>query len=182
MSTLLSFCQWLAETPLSVQIRESNWTYPIIESVHVLGLCLFVGLLLLWDLRLVGITLRRVAVSEVWRRLIPWIALGAVIMVVSGLLLFASDPVRFYGNIFFRIKAIGLLLALLNALAFHFGVERQLKGWDMADVTPRAARVAGAVSILLWAVIGLDTLAMRKSESGWTFTFFSRLAWPKPRA
>jgi len=153
MSTLLSFCQWLAETPLSVQIRESNWTYPIIESVHVLGLCLFVGLLLLWDLRLVGITLRRVAVSEVWRRLIPWIALGAVIMVVSGLLLFASDPVRFYGNIFFRIKAIGLLLALLNALAFHFGVERQLKGWDMADVTPRAARVAGAVSILLWAVI-----------------------------
>jgi Family of unknown function (DUF6644) len=108
--TLLSFCQWLAETPLSLGIRESTWTYPIIESVHVLSLCIFAGLLLLWDLRLLGITLSRVAVSEVWARLIPWIAMGAVLMVVSGLLLFASDPVRFYGNIFFRIKAAGLFL------------------------------------------------------------------------
>jgi hypothetical protein len=153
MATLLSFCQWLQQTPFSVQIRESDWTYPIIESVHVLGLCLFVGLLLLWDLRLVGVTLQRISVSEVWKRLIPWITLGALIMVVSGLLLFASEPLRFYGNIFFRIKALGLFLALLNALAFHFGVERRLVEWDTADVTPRAARVAGAVSIFLWALI-----------------------------
>jgi hypothetical protein len=52
MSTLLSFCQWLAETPFSTGIRESTYIYPIIESVHVLSLCIFVGLLLLWDLRL----------------------------------------------------------------------------------------------------------------------------------
>ena len=108
MSTLLSFCQWLADTPFSTGIRESTYVYPIIESVHVLSLCVFVGLLLSWDLRLLGITLRRVAVSEVWARLIPWITLGAVLMVFSGLLLFASDPVRFFGNIFFRIKAVGL--------------------------------------------------------------------------
>src|SRR5262245_46177026 len=105
MSTLLSCCQWLAETPFSTAIRESTWTYPAIESVHVLSLCVFAGLLLLWDLRLLGVTFPRVAVSEVWSRLIPWITLGAVLMVASGLLLFASDPVRFYGNIFFRLKA-----------------------------------------------------------------------------
>jgi hypothetical protein len=153
MSLLLSFCQWLAETPLSLGIRESTWTYPVIESVHVLSLCIFVGLLLLWDLRLLGIWLRRVAVSEVWGRLIPWITLGAVLMVISGLLLFSSDPVRFYGNIFFRIKAAGLFLALLNALAFHFGVERRLVDWDTAAVTPLAAKCAGALSIGLWAAI-----------------------------
>jgi hypothetical protein len=73
MTTLLSSFQWLAETPLSIGIRESTWTYPIIESIHLLGLCLFAGLLLLWDPRLLGITLRHIAVSEVWARLIPWI-------------------------------------------------------------------------------------------------------------
>ena len=150
---LLSFCQWLADTPFSTGIRESTYIYPVIESVHVLSLCMFVGLLLLWDLRLVGITLRRIAVSEVWARLIPWITLGAVLMVISGLFLFASDPVRFYGNIFFRIKALGLFLALLNALAFHFGIERRLVEWDTSAVTPRAAQFAGAASIALWAVI-----------------------------
>jgi len=153
MSTLLSFCQWLAETPFSTGIRESTYVYPIIESVHVLSLCVFVGLLLSWDLRLLGITLRRVAVSEVWARLIPWITMGAVLMVLSGLLLFASDPVRFFGNIFFRIKALGLFLALLNAMAFHLGIERKLVDWDTAVVTPRAAKLAGAISIGLWAVI-----------------------------
>ena len=51
MSTLLSFCQWLAETPFSTGIRESTYVYPIIESVHVLSLCVFVGLLLSWDLQ-----------------------------------------------------------------------------------------------------------------------------------
>ena len=153
MSTLLSFCQWLAETPFSTGIRESTYVYPIIESVHVLSLCVFVGLLLSWDLRLLGITLRRVAVSEVWVRLIPWITMGAVLMVLSGLLLFASDPVRFFGNIFFRLKALGLFLALLNAMAFHLGIERRLVDWDTAAVTPRAAKLAGAISIGLWAVI-----------------------------
>jgi len=153
MSTLLSFCQRLADTPFSTGIRESTYVYPIIESVHVLSLCVFVGLLLSWDLRLLGITLRRVAVSEVWARLIPWITMGAVLMVLSGLLLFASDPVRFFGNIFFRIKALGLFLALLNAMAFHLGIERKLLDWDTAVVTPRAAKLAGAISIGLWAVI-----------------------------
>ena len=153
MDTLLSCCQWLESTTASEYIRESTWTYPIIESTHVLGLCVFIGFLLFWDLRLVGILLRHVPVSEVWRRLIPWITVGALIMMVSGVLLFISDPVRFYGNIFFRIKTVGLGLALLNALAFHFGIERQLVNWDTADVTPRAARVAGGLSIFLWAVI-----------------------------
>jgi len=153
MSMLLSFCQWLAETPFSTGIRESTYIYPVIESVHVLSLCIFVGLLLLWDLRLTGITLRRVAVSEVWARLIPWITFGAMLMVLSGLLLFASDPVRFFGNIFFRLKALGLFLALLNAMAFHLGIERRLVDWDTAAVTPRAAKLAGAISIGLWAVI-----------------------------
>ena len=47
----------------------------------------------------------------------------------------------------------GLLLALLNALASHLGVERRLVDWDTAAITPRAAKFAGAISIALWAAI-----------------------------
>ena len=153
MDVILECCRFLEGTAISVGIRESTWTYPIIESVHVLSLTLFMGLLLLWDLRLLGVTLRRFPVSRLWRRLIPWITTGAALMVVSGVLLFWSDPVRFYGNVFFRVKFIGLVLALLNALAFHFGIERRLPQWDTALVPPPAARFAGAASLLLWTLI-----------------------------
>jgi len=153
MGVILEFCRFLEGTSISVGIRESTWTYPIVESVHVLSLTLFMGLLLLWDLRLLGITMRGFAVSRVWARLVPWIGLGAGLMVVSGVLLFWSDPVRFYGNVFFRIKFIGLVLALLNALAFHVGIERRLPEWDTALVPPRAAKLAGGASLLLWTLI-----------------------------
>lgn len=153
MALVLDVCRWLEATSISLAIRESIWTYPVIESVHVLGLTLFMGLLLLWDLRLVGLMLRRTAVSEVWARLMPWIAAGAVLMIASGLLLFWSDPVRFYGNVFFRIKVAGLVLALLNAVAFHLGIERTRAQWDTAPTTPPAARLAGAASIALWTLV-----------------------------
>ena len=67
-SSLLSFFEWLQETSVSVGFRESTWTYPVIESAHVLGLCLFLGFAMLWDLRLLNVTLRRVPVSDVQAR------------------------------------------------------------------------------------------------------------------
>jgi hypothetical protein len=150
--SILQICEWIGNTSLSVGIRESTWTYPIIESVHVLGLTLFLGLLLLWDTRLLGFVLRRVPVSSLWRQLFPWITFGAIIITISGTLLFWSDPVKFYGNVFFRVKVLALLLAAANAAAYHLGIERRLVEWDTAS-TPRAAKIAGATSIAMWTVV-----------------------------
>jgi len=150
--SILQICEWIANTSVSVGIRESTWTYPIIESVHVLGLTLFLGLLLLWDTRLLGVVLTRVPVSALWRQLFPWITFGAIIITISGTLLFWSDPVKFYGNIFFRIKLFALFLAAANALAYHLGIERRLVEWDTAS-PPRAAKIAGATSIAVWAIV-----------------------------
>jgi hypothetical protein len=150
--SILQVCEWIANTSVSIGIRESIWTYPIIESVHVLGLTLFLGLLLLWDTRLLGFVLRRVPVSALWRQLFPWIAFGAIIITISGSLLFWSDPVKFYGNVFFRVKLLALLLAAANAAAYHLGIERRLVEWDTA-ATPRAAKIAGATSIAMWTVV-----------------------------
>ncbi|HEY7091234.1 MAG TPA: DUF6644 family protein [Tepidisphaeraceae bacterium] len=132
MPSLLGLFQWMAATSVSVDIRESIWAYPVIESVHVLGITIFMGLLLLWDCRLLGVTLRRQPVTQVWKQLIPWITLGGILMAVSGGLLFWSDPVRFYGNVFFRVKVVGLLLAAGNAAMFHIGVERRIADWELS--------------------------------------------------
>jgi len=150
---ILRFSQWLEATDVSQALAGSIWTYPIVESLHAIGVAVFLGLLLVWDLRLLGVLFKRVPVTEVWARLIPWIAAGAVFMMATGIALFVAKPVYSWGHVFFRIKVVALLLALANAVAFHFGIERRVVDWDCVPIPPRAARIAGVCSIALWAVI-----------------------------
>jgi hypothetical protein len=74
-------------------------------------------------------------------------------MLTTGLLLFYSSPVRYYHNIFFRFKVLLLIVAGLNAFVFHRGIHRRVAEWDNDTKLPRAARVAGAVSLIAWALI-----------------------------
>jgi hypothetical protein len=150
---ILRICQWIEATSSSQELAGSVWAYPIIESLHTIGVAVFLGLLLVWDLRLLGVMFTRVAVTEVWSRLIPWITVGAVFMIGTGLALFWAKPVYSWGHVFFRIKVAALVLALANAAAFHVGIERRVVDWDLAPTPPAAARAAGVVSIALWAVI-----------------------------
>jgi hypothetical protein len=113
----------------------------------------FVGLAAILDLRLMGVTLGRVPVSEVARRLLPWMGIGFAIMVVTGLLLFYAIPVRSYHSIWFRLKVILLVLAGLNAWVFHSRIWRSVATWDVDPVPPAAARLAGTASLVLWAGI-----------------------------
>ena len=101
--SLLPFCRWLAETRGSIALHESLYMYPLVESVHVLTLCVFVGMSVLLDLRLLGLTLRRVPVGEITDRLLPWITGGFVVMVVTGVLLFYAIAIRSYQDVFFRL-------------------------------------------------------------------------------
>jgi len=149
--SLLHFMEWLETTPPSVAFHESIWSFPIVESVHVLGLCLFLGMAVLTDLRLLGIAFKRVPVSDLMSRLLPWTWVGAVIMVVSGCVLFLNTPVRYYTNIFLRVKFVMLPLAVLNAWVFHSGIYRRVARWDREIPTPKFARFAGAVSLVLWS-------------------------------
>jgi hypothetical protein len=151
--SFLTFFQQLGETSWSVGLHESEIAYSIIESFHVWSLCLFFGMTVMFDLRLLGFTMRKVPVSEVIRRLQPWTIVGFVLMVISGTLLFIAIPVRSYQNIFFRTKMILLVLAGLNVLIFHSRIFPRLTKWDINAVPPRAARIAGAVSLVLWVGI-----------------------------
>jgi hypothetical protein len=150
---VLTFVRWMEESGGSVALRESVYMYPLIESAHVLTLCLFVGLASLLDLRLLGLALTSVPASRVIDRYMPFMQVGFAIMVVTGLLLFYAIPVRSYQSVWFRAKAIMLVLAGLNALLFHSRVFRRIREWDTAAVPPRAARAAGGLSLFFWAAI-----------------------------
>lgn len=150
---ILSLFQRVQAMPASIAIRESIWLYPVIESAHVLGMCVFLGFIVMMDLRLVSATMRSAPVTEVQQRLFPWQMAGLVVMVVSGTLLVFTEPMRFYYNPFARVKLVLLVLAGINALAFHWGPYRRVAEWDHQAVPPGQVRLAGVASIVLWAAI-----------------------------
>lgn len=151
-----SFLEWLGNTPWSVALLESYYVWPLVESTHVLTLALFVGMVVMMDLRLVGVAFRGVPVSAFTGRLLPWTRVGFAIMVATGLLLFYSSPLRYYHNLFFRIKVVLLVAAGLNVWLFHSRIHRSVASWDDAFRAPRVARVAGLVSIIAWTGVVLS--------------------------
>lgn len=143
--------EWLDSLPSSIALRESLNAYPILLTSHVVSMCLFAGLIAFWDMRLVGIALKRVPVSNIPRRLFPWAIAGFLISTITGLLLFYSQPMRFYGNFYFWFKNALMFLAGVNALAFHLSTYHSVAAWEHNTVTPFGARLAGALSLALWA-------------------------------
>src|SRR5215468_7119352 len=149
----LDFFAWLSQTQWSVDLHESEIAYSIIESVHVWTLCVFFGLMIMVDLRLLGWTMRKVPISEFVDRVLPWAIGGFVIMVISGTLLVLAIPLRSYQNLFFRGKMIMLVVAGLNAWLFHYRVYPKITDKIVDGIPPRAIRVAGATSLALWIAI-----------------------------
>lgn len=151
--SLLSICQWIQNTEIGTGMRESIFVFPIIETTHVLGLSLSVGLLVVSDLRLTGIAMRRRPASEVFRQLAPWMLAGFAIMFASGALLFWSQAAKAYNSVFFRIKLCLLVLAAVNACVYHLTIYRRMDEWENKLVPPPQARLAGWLSLVIWAGI-----------------------------
>jgi hypothetical protein len=149
--SLAGLCQWLQNTSWGTGIRESALLFPVIEGTHTIGIALSVGVLLILDLRLAGVVLRREPVSQVSSQLLPWSLAGFALMFITGILLFWSQAMKAYGNVFFRLKISLLLLAAINALVFELTVRRTIASWDTAETPPFRVRLAGVLGIVLWA-------------------------------
>jgi hypothetical protein len=144
---------WLHDTSFGTVIRESTWAEPIIETIHVLTLTVFLGLVILLDLRLLDMALQKTRVATVFRQFKPWIFGAFAIMLVTGISLFAGDPVLFYSTIFFKLKMIMLLAAALNVVVFNLTLGKTLGQWDGLAVTPRGAKITGLLSLVLWIAV-----------------------------
>ncbi len=150
------FLQWLEASPPAVAISESSWLFPGIESVHVLAIALVVGSITMVDLRLLGVALRGRPVAELTAEILPWTWSSFVVAACTGALLFSSNASHYWGTVPFRAKMLVLSLAGLNMIVFHATTYRSVELWGREPQTPPAAKVSGAISLLLW--IGVVTL------------------------
>ena len=144
------FVEWLNETPWSIYLRESDYPFALIETVHILALGLSVGLILWVDLRLVGLAMRRHRAHDVVEQLEPWANRGFALMFVSGVLLMSAEPLKCYTRTSFRLKVLMLVMAGLNVLYFRTRIRRRLAEHDGATDLPWPARIVGVLSITLW--------------------------------
>lgn len=145
--------QVLTDTSWAERLRGSEHLWPLLEGVHVLTLMLFAGTILIVDLRLLGVSFRQTPVSKVTDTLLPYTVAGFGLMVVTGLLLFFSNPTDYYHNVWFRLKFVFVILAALNIFYFHHRVQKNRQTWDRLAKPPGGARVAAAVSLSLWSAI-----------------------------
>ena len=124
---------------LGQAMRQSLWLYPIVEIVHLSGIALLVGSIAMLDLRLLGLS-RAVPVRRLASHILPWTAASFLLIVPSGLAMFV-------------VKLCLILAAGVNAAVFHAGALRGAAGWDVNRGPPAAARIAAALSLLLWVSV-----------------------------
>jgi hypothetical protein len=150
---ILGLCGWIEQTPIAAAMRNSAWLFDVTETTHTLGIVLVAGTIMLVDLRLLGLGLKRERVTEVVGRIVPWTLSGFGLMFFTGAWLFASEARKLYHSPIFRIKLVLLALAGLNALVFHLTVYRGAADWPDGEPAPARARLAGLLSILFWICI-----------------------------
>ena len=141
-----SFFKWLTTTPWAKAMNGPEWAFPLVESLHFIGLALSVGTIAIVDLRLLGIAMRRQSSRELAADLDIWTRIGLVVMLITGPLMFSADAVNYHYNPAFRFKMVCLLLALV----FHFTIHRQA---TRSPTPSLLAQLAGAVSLALWTCV-----------------------------
>jgi hypothetical protein len=150
MSSLASFLDWCSRSTAIVFIRDSSFGMPAVQSVHLVGLTMLLGTMLVLNLRLAGVTMMDWSLPSVERQLRPWALGAAALVMVSGLLMFLGNPAKYLASAPFQFKMIALCLAVLC----QFGVLRRFFTAE-PDLRPRPINVLVAgLSLTLWFSVG----------------------------
>jgi hypothetical protein len=148
MHSLLPIFKWFDASAMGAWVRDSRWIFPAIEAVHIVALALLFGALLVLNLRLLGLSLTYKPVARLARELAPWIFVSLVIILSSGILLFASEAMKAYASVPFQVK----MLFLFAAIIFHYTLYRRATRSDQADIW---GKLSAIVSIVLWLGVGI---------------------------
>jgi uncharacterized protein DUF6644 len=148
--SLLPFFEWCENTAAGDAIRSSLWLFPVIESVHLVALAAIGGAVLLLDLRLLGVALRRQPVARIARDAQPWLAGSLLVMLPTGMLLFLSEAKKCYYSDAFWVKMTALMLAIL----FTFTVRRKVAVAEETRVRAIWLKLVAVVSLTLWFTVG----------------------------
>lgn len=150
---ILSLAQWVQATAFFRALRESWYVYPTVMSLHLLGIALFGGMVLLTNLRLLGWAMRDRTVSDVIGQFRVPKRIGLVLIATCGILMLGSKAEEYYYNIFFRLKITLLALMFAHGWFFRASVYYNTEEIDRAAVVPRRGKVAASLSLVLWTAI-----------------------------
>lgn len=140
----------LEASGLATTIRNSLFLFPLIESVHVIGLTMVFGTIVIIDLRLLGIASTRrpftAIASDVFR--LTWMAFA--VTATTGALMFITNASTYYHSAYFRAKMALLALSGLNMLVFEFTARRSIHAWDRKASAPASGRAVAVLSLVIW--------------------------------
>jgi hypothetical protein len=154
----MDFCEafvWIERTPVAQLLRDSRVLFPLVESVHLVGLALFVGPLFLINMALLGLAMRRQPVAQFASALLPWTRCGIALLLVTGPLMFTAQATKWYDNPVFWFK----MAFLAVAITFQWSVYRKILS-ENAALRPLPAKFIGGVSLLLWISTALSAKIM----------------------
>jgi hypothetical protein len=164
---IIEFLTWLEQTQLAQFIRESEWAFPTVETLHVLALTTVFGTIAIIDLRLCGVASTNRRFTEMANELLPWTWGAFALAVVFGSLLFTSHALIYFNNTAFRLKFLFMLFAGVNMAVFEFYTRRTVESWDLGTRIPAAARLAGVLSLAFW----IASVYLGR-QTGWTMDTF----------
>jgi hypothetical protein len=153
LQQLRDFISYFENSALADNIRENDVLFPLIESLHVVSICLVVGSIFAVDLRLLGLASTDRSVSRVTNGILPLTWTAFAVAVASGSLLFISNATKYLGNDYFDAKILLICAAGLNMAMFHALTAKDLPRWENDTRLPLPARLAGGLSILLWIAV-----------------------------
>jgi hypothetical protein len=150
---VLDLLQKVQDSDWAMGFLGSQYAYPVVESLHVLGLALSVGLLAIADLRLLGAVMKRQPVGDSLHPLRPWMLAGFALMFATGGILFAAEAAKLAVNPLFGAKMLFVAAAGANALWFELKLGRRVDSWADPLTPPKAAKLAGLASLACWGVV-----------------------------
>jgi hypothetical protein len=148
---LAPLLDWVQHTALAVQIRDSLLLFPLLESVHVIGLALVFGTVAIVDLRLLGLASLDRSFGRLAGDTLKWTLGAFIVAALTGALMFITNATVYFHNVYFRAKVALLALAALNALVFELTARRRVADWDAAAAgPPPIARAIATLSLVIW--------------------------------
>ncbi|PYS26477.1 MAG: hypothetical protein DMG11_19785 [Acidobacteria bacterium] len=153
MDQLTAVCRAIDVSALRNAVSGFNQTWALIQTLHLAAMSVLVASITTFDLRLLGLAMKRVSVSRLADRLLPATWSAFAVMMATGGLMFAGQAPKYCVNWIFLTKVVLIVLAGLNMAIFHFTVYRSVSKWDETATTPLSAKLVGTFSVLLWASV-----------------------------
>ena len=144
----MAFLEWLQSTWVGVLVAESLWGYPLLETLHSIGMAMLIGSLGLINLRVLGVKPDLPLIGT--QQLLPLAWLGFTLNAISGSLLFTSDAVYFFESYTFRIKMVLIVLGGLNAALLGRRIFREATAGSPARPPTASTKWIAASSLVFW--------------------------------